>query len=38
MIYTSKEMGDRSHYINGDLLDSKEEMNQILLDIEKTLF
>lgn len=30
-----KEMGDKMHYINGDLLDSKEEMNQILLDIEK---
>lgn len=30
-----KEMGDKMHYINGDMLDSKEEMNQILLDIGK---
>lgn len=30
-----KKMGDKMHYINGDMLDSRDEMNQILCDVEK---
>ena len=29
-----QQMGNKIHYINGDMLDSREDMNQILTDIE----